>query len=228
MAASHRVLAEGEEQGDEQMIPSKMTRLGAVGAVVAGTAWAFSGVVALVFADRYGTTDPTGTLYFYLFEGAHVVADVGILLALLGFRARQVPGYGPLGTAGFVLAFVGTTLVWFCGMSWLIFLDASNALVVAVVWDIALLCSFVGLPLLGIATFRARTFPRWAGMLLVAYIPLLSVAVFFNGQGGIMLLFLTLVGLLWLALGYALWACRDEPAEQPSPVSPAARETAKL
>jgi hypothetical protein len=127
-----------------------------------------------------------------------------------------------------LLAFVGTTGVLFSGMVSLIFLHASEALIFTVIWDAALLCWLAGFPLLGIATFRAKTLPRWSGSLLMAYFPLLSVAVYFDGKGGMMLLFLTLVGLLWLALGYALWAYKDSPAGPPSLVRATAREDAGL
>ena len=83
-----------------------MIRLGAVGAVLAGVMWALSGAVAFVFAGT-GPADPTGRLYFYLFEGAHTVAGVGILVALVGLHARQTPDYGRLGTAGYLIAFAG-------------------------------------------------------------------------------------------------------------------------
>ncbi len=205
---------------------SNWIRWGTVGAAIAGVAWALSGVVALVFAGK-GPADFTGTLYFYLYEGAHAIAGAGMLLALLGFHARQAPGYGRLGTASFTLAFVGTALVWLSGVLWLILLEGSNGLFFTIIWDLGLLGSFVGLPLLGIATFRAKILPRWAGLLLITYIPLVFVALYFDGQGGMMLLFLTLVGLLWLALGYALWAWRDVPAGQPSLARPTAREGAK-
>lgn len=197
------------------MMSLRTIRWGAVGAAVAGVAWALSGIVALVFAEDQGSADPTGTLYFYLFEGAHVVAEMGMLLALLGFHVRQAPGYGRLGATSFVLAFVGTTLMCFSGALWLVCLDDCNAPIWTVLWDIALLCFFVGLPFLGIATLLAKILPRWAGLLLMTHIPLLSVAVYFDGDGGMMLLFLMLVGLLWLALAYALWAWRKVPIEQP-------------
>jgi len=52
--------------------------------------------------------------------------------------------------------------------------------------------------LLGISTFRAKVLPRWSGLLLAVY-PLLLVVLLGSFGAG------TLAGLLWLALGYALW-----------------------
>jgi len=180
--------------------------------MIAGVTWALSGAVAFVFAGT-GPADPTGTLYFYLFEGAHAVGDVGGLLALLGFHVRQTPAYGRLGTAGFLLAFIGTALVLLNAVLWLILLEASNTLLLTITWDVALLCLLAGNTVLGIATFRAKVLPRWAGISLITLFPLVMVAAFFDGNGGMMLLLLTLVGLLWLALGYALWPKRAARTE---------------
>jgi hypothetical protein len=57
---------------------------------------------------------------------------------------------------------------------------------------------FVGFPLLGIATLRSRMLPRWCGVLLLAYFPLFLLLLGSYGWGGIAL------GLLWMALSYAL------------------------
>ena len=58
----------------------------------------------------------------------------------------------------------------------------------------------VGFPLLRIATFRTGVLPRWYGSLLIVLFSLLRTGVIWNG-------------LVWLALGYALWTRR---AWQPS------------
>jgi hypothetical protein len=74
-------------------------------------------------------------------------------------------------------------------------------------FGLGLLGWLVGFVFFGIATFRARVLPRWSGLLLVAYPLVLSAGVLVEGP-------LILVGLLWLALGYAMWTRRDMPAEQ--------------
>jgi hypothetical protein len=74
----------------------------------------------------------------------------------------------------------------------------------------------VGFPLLGIATFRAKVLPGWCGLLLTAYPAVFLLAfslVNFYGEVRVLL------GLPWLAFGYALWSRRGAPARQPSPVS---------
>lgn len=197
------------------MISQSIARWGAVGAVIAGVMWALSGTVAFVFAEQYGDSDTTGTLYFYLFEGAHAVAYAAILAALVGFHARQTPAYGKLGTAAFLVALVGAAGGWFSGVLWLVCLNGCNAPVFTTIWNLSLLCWLVGFSLLGMATFRARILSRPSGLLLIAYFPLVGVAVSFDGEGGMMLLFLTLVGLLWLALGYTLWRSTVIPTGKP-------------
>ena len=87
-------------------------RLGGIAAVVAGAAWAVSGVVHFTLVYPQAGTGPTGSVSDYLIEGAHAVAEAGMLGALLGLRARQVSAYGWLGAAGFALAFLGTARLW--------------------------------------------------------------------------------------------------------------------
>jgi hypothetical protein len=67
---------------------------------------------------------------------------------------------------------------------------------------------------LGIATLRARVLPPWCGVLLI--IAVLGIPVYFalGNYGGAIV-----YGLVWVALGYALWSRRGEAAEQPSRVS---------
>jgi hypothetical protein len=108
------------------MISLRIARWGAVGAVIAGVAWALMGAVAFVFAGT-APADPTGTLYFYLFEGAGTVGGVGAIAALVGFHARQTPDYGRLGTAGFLIAFVGAVGGGFSGVLWLVCLNGCNS-----------------------------------------------------------------------------------------------------
>jgi hypothetical protein len=67
--------------------------------------------------------------------------------------------------------------------------------------------------LFGIATFRARVLPRWAGALLalnVVWVPL-GALVPPEYQAKIMIP----IGLALVWLGYALWAERRAPASKP-------------
>ena len=73
--------------------------------------------------------------------------------------------------------------------------------------------STLGLVLLGAATLRAGVLARWCGALLI--VAVLGIPIYFalGNYGGAIL-----YGLLWLALGYALWSQRGASAEQPSRV----------
>jgi hypothetical protein len=69
----------------------------------------------------------------------------------------------------------------------------------------------VGLVLYGAATLQARVLPRWCGILFIIFMPV-----------GILLGDLQPIwgGLVWVALGYALWShsSRDAATQQPSRV----------
>ncbi len=93
------------------MMSSDLVRWGGLAGILAGVAWAVSGIIHFAMVYPEAGTGPTGSLSDYLIEGAHAVAEAGMVGALLGLRARQGPWYGWLGAVGFVCAFVGTALL---------------------------------------------------------------------------------------------------------------------
>ncbi|HEX2729771.1 MAG TPA: hypothetical protein VHM16_08445, partial [Rubrobacteraceae bacterium] len=103
---------------------------------------------------------PVGSLSWYLIESFDAVGEVGMLVLLVGLHARQVPDYGRLGTAGFVVAFVGTASIFLAGVIYILAVDGSWA-IFDVLEFASLFGLFAGFPLLGVATFRARVLPRW-------------------------------------------------------------------
>jgi hypothetical protein len=191
------------------MPTSRLVQWGAIGAVIAGVAWAVSDVLALLYPGQ--EEGPMGSTSFYLIESADAIAGAGMLAALVGLYVVQARSLGRLGMSGFALTFIGTTLVLLSQLLVLIFLDRSGGTLLQLSFGLGALGWLVGFVLFGIATYRARVLPRWAGLLLVAY-PLIIIAAF--PVEGPLILF----GLLWLALAYALWTRRDMPAEQPSRV----------
>ena len=84
---------------------------GVVGGLITGLGWGASGVVAFVVSR--GGEPPEGSLAGGLIETSHAIGEGGIVLWLLGSHVRQSPGYGRLGTVGFVVSFVGTVLLCF-------------------------------------------------------------------------------------------------------------------
>jgi len=180
-----------------------LIRLGGLAAVLAGVAWAVSGLVHFVLVFPEAGTGPTGSLSDYLIEGAHAVAEAGMLVALLGLRARQTPAYGWLGTVGFALSFLGTALLCAITVIAIVSGDALGEAILGSIFISGILGWFVGFPLLGIATLRARMLPRWCGVLLLAFFPLFLFLLASYGWGGIAL------GFLWIGLGYPLLSQRD-------------------
>ena len=190
------------------MTPS-LVRWGARAALVSGVLWIAGGLLHLAYPQ-----DPPGALGYFLnylgtaiFSGAYL----GMLGGLVGLHARQVESYGRLGTVGFYLAFAGTALA-FVGqatsgifpnngaLGWL-FSDPGFGFLVG------LLLVSLGLVLLGVATLQGRVLPRWCGVGLIALVLFSALGAF----GGFVV-----VGLLWLALGYALRSQMGISIEQPS------------
>jgi hypothetical protein len=195
------------------MASSDLVRWGWLAGIVAGVAWAVSGIVHFTMVYPEAGTGPTGSISDYLIEGAHAVAEAGMLGALLGLRARQVPRYGWLGTVGFALAFLGSALLCAITVIGIVSRDALGEAVLGTIFISGVLGWLVGFPLLGIATLRARVLPRWCGVLLIAFFPLFGFLLSSYGWGGIAL------GLLWLALGYALLSARGATVQQPPRVT---------
>jgi hypothetical protein len=98
--------------------------------------------------------------------------------------------------------------------------SAINLGVLPTLWSISGPMYILGPLVFGIATFRARVLPRWAGALLVLGAVLVPVGavVPHELQPKIMIP----VGLAFVWLGYALFSERREPASEPCPdlVSP--------
>jgi hypothetical protein len=187
------------------MPTSRLVQWGAIGAVIAGVAWAVSDVLALLFPGE--EEGPIGSASYYLIESADAIAEAGMLAALIGLHVVQARSLGRFGRVSFVVAFIGTALVLASTLWAVILLDRFGTAVPGLMFGLGLLGWLVGFVLFGIATFRARVLPRWSGLLLVAYPLVLIAGVPVEGP-------LILVGLLWLALAYALWTRRGMPAEQ--------------
>ncbi|HZY66460.1 MAG TPA: hypothetical protein VFE21_11350 [Rubrobacteraceae bacterium] len=175
-----------------------LVRWGGLAAVLAGVAWAVAGIVHFAMVYPEAGAGPLDSTAMYLIESAHAVAEAGMLGALLGLRALQAPAYGRLGAAGFALAFLGSALLCAITVIATITGDALGETVLGSIFVSGVLGWFVGFPLLGIATLRARVLPRWCGVLLLAYFPLFVFLLASYGWGGLAF------GLLWLALGYAI------------------------
>lgn len=192
-----------------------LIRWGALGALLAATGWTVSGIVAFVFG--VAPFGPVGSLSWYLIESFDATAEVGMMVLLVGLHVRQVPDYGWLGAAGFVVAFVGTASIFLATVIYILAVDGSWT-IFDILEYVALFGLLAGFPLLGVATFRARVLQRWCGVLLVAF-PAVFILMFslvdYSGAAR------ALLGPYWLALGYALWSHQGKPIQpsQPARVS---------
>ena len=179
-----------------------------------------------------------------------IVMDLLAMLGIAGLYARQVEKLGWLGLAGY-LVFSG---FWAFSVA-LHFIEAFISPVVANVAPkfvegllgmvnghateinlgalptvygllIGLVMYVIGGLLFGIATFRARVLPRWAGGLLAlgTLLPILLSSVVHHPFDRI---FAVPVGLSLAWLGYALWSERRESVSEPLPglVSPLPSQT---
>ena len=200
------------------MSSSNWIRWGALGALLAGTAWLASGIFSLVIgqgaAELHSDNAPyaeLGTFSYYLhylLEILFSLALAGMLAGLVGFHARQAPNYGRLGTVGFFAAFVG---VFFLLASTVATILAGRE-VLDWLFILGFVGTLVGFVLLGAGTLRAGVLPRWFGVLLI--VSALGIPVYFalGNYGGAIL-----NSLVWLALGYGLWSERGASVEQYTP-----------
>jgi hypothetical protein len=147
-----------------------------------------------------------------------------MLLGLIGLYARQVDKTGWLGLVGFLLAFVGTVLVnvIFAMASTVIHLVALQA---SALFDqavtpptygvIVLVLGYIlGYVLFGIATTRARVFPRGSGILLIIGSVMFFISESVPVNASLSHLIVTIgdviFGASFVWMGFALWSEKRE------------------
>jgi hypothetical protein len=162
------------------------------------------------------------------------------LFGMAGLYARQVEESGWLGLIGFLLFSAWMTLV--CGFSFVeafieprlvtespafiaslmgMFTSIPSEIdlgILPTLWKISGLLIILGPLLFGIATFRARVLPRWAGGLLALVAVLVPVGGMVPPEYQAKLIMIPL-GLAVAWLGYALFSERRAQASEPLPVS---------
>jgi hypothetical protein len=178
-----------------------LVRLGAFGAIVAGAAWIASSLLTAAIASG---RSPEVTGFASLDKMLYLVALAGTMGGIVGLHSRQAPSYGRLGTAGFLATFTGTALL-LLGL-FLSFTIGSvlgptllDPMLGLGLWD-----ALMGFIVLGAATLKLGVLPRWCGVLLIICLPL-AIALGDYGGGAVL-------GLLWLAVAYALLAQHDVSA----------------
>jgi hypothetical protein len=217
------------------MTVSTLMRLAGLSAMMAGLCF----IVIGMFHPLNVPAAVTTATWFYVHIFATALGFFG-LFGMAGLYARQVEKSGWLGLAGFLLFSAWMTLV--CGFS---FVEAFIMPILAVgapkfiegwmgmftnipsqvdlgvlpmLWNISGLLIILGPLLFGIATFRARVLPRWAGGLLALVAVLVPLGGMVPPEYQAKFIMIPL-GLAVAWLGYALVSERREHASESLPVS---------
>ncbi len=204
---------------------SRYIRLGGLAAIAGAALLALADLWGLVMElfglgpEKFSEVAATGA--WTVVSTTFLAAAVLILLGLVALYARQAEPAGVLGLIGFLAAFVGTALL--VGATWAFAFIAPSAAVEAPAFldaeqvagplNVGFILTFsafaVGWVLFGVATIRARVFPRAAAIALtlgalVSFAPLPGVTVVLSAA------------VIWM--GFVLYSERREAAS--SKVSP--------
>ncbi len=203
------------------MSSSSLIRLSGLAAVAGGVLLSVGALLSLATESENLSGSATTAPYAFTWL-LYLLGAVLLLVGLVGLYVRQSEATGILGLVGFATAFFGQALA--LGAVWnqlfvapLLAVEAPRVLDAEPTGMLALgftLTFLVFLPLgwllFGVASFRARIYPRAAAILLMVGaviaglpIPLTEIVLF--------------VAVAWL--GFVLFTGRDEAAQQPARVS---------
>ena len=193
------------------MSSSNLVKWGGIAAVLAGLLLI---IVLLVLSNLQQWLAPDtfspGLPSTILFIGALL----GQMAGVAGLHALQRGRYGRLGTAGFLVSFVGFALEFIARIMTLIVVGGTSSavnLVLVLLFLLGNLAPFVGLVLLGVATLRARVLPRWFGVLLI--VGMFVVALLVEAQ--LVVVGLVAYGVFWILVGYALLSSGRTEVQHP-------------
>jgi hypothetical protein len=218
-------LIERISEGSQYMFSPKVILWGGLASLFGGLFWILAGL----------SNSPA----------ALVLALVLGLGGLVGLYSRQAGQGGKLGLAGFALGIIGTVLplavLWWAFTSGLVAnmkRDPASAAPWALIFPLALVISGIGLTLLGVASWRAKTPHGWRGLplglglLSIIYsltIWLVSIVPLSQGRlpwdtwnFGFFVLYPAvnvLLGLGWMGLGLMLTTEADPQGTQSPPAS---------
>lgn len=198
------------------MPSSGLIRGGGLAALVSGIVSVIGDVLRL-FVDVESAESATTALYTFVFL-MYLVGAALLLLGLVGLYVSQSEETGVLGLVGFLGAFLGTVLL--AGTLWFeLFITPALAVENAGLAEaelglagfiLAFLLVILGWLLFGVATLRARIYPRWAAILLIVGVVLSFFPIPLSGV-------VFSVAVAWM--GFTLFTRRGATAEQPSRVS---------
>jgi hypothetical protein len=193
---------------------------GGFAAMVGGVLGIIASLMALMFVlPRVLTQPPNGALssgIVTLTGLLLVLAWVLVLGGLVGLYTSQQEAVGVLGVVGFVTALVGTVLLVGVLCVQLFYLPASGVsgttgMVVGLVGAVVVLVASVGWFLFGLATFKARIYPRVAATLLMVGA---AINAFVHLTGGEFIVMATAIA----CLGFFLFRGRVISEEESAPL----------
>jgi hypothetical protein len=179
------------------MMASNMIRLCGLTAMLGGVLW----ITVWAIEGARPVAPPGG--YREGWESFNIWSGVAVMLTMIGLTGAyflQMRRIGWIGHAGFVLPWIGITLM---GAGRL-----GQALEIGNAWILVILGAFVltiGIILFGVATLRAKVLPFGAGLLLLAAGLMLFLVDPENRRAFLALPY----GAAWLWIGYVLWSGRD-------------------
>jgi hypothetical protein len=158
---------------------SALIRWSGLVAVVAGVVLIVVELMELFTVDIEHLRAASDTVAFAFWAGLSLLTFLLLPLELIGIYSHQLEAAGILGLAGFLVAFLGTVLS--AGAAWPLFFIAPKVAPVVptfveIPWfELTFLLFAVGWLLFGVATLRARVFPRAAAVLLIIGAVLIAV-----------------------------------------------------
>ncbi len=198
------------------MLSSSLIRLAGLAAVLSGVSSEIGDLLSLV-VDLESAESAATAPYVFVFL-LYLLGTVLLLLGLVGLYVSQSEAAGFLGFTGFLVAFLGTTLV--SGALWFeLFITPSLAAEAPELTEaelgltgfvLSFLLVIVGWLLFRVATLHVRVYPRWAALLFIVGAVVSFVPIPLSG-------IVLSVAVAWL--GLALFTGRGMSGEQPSRVS---------
>ena len=196
------------------MSTSNLIRWAGLAAILAGVLLVVADLLNLAIGFEDEPLRETATTGIYALQSlANLLAAVLLLIGLVGLYTRQSEAAGPLGLAGFLVAFLGTALV--TGLLWAsLFIVPALAVEAPAFLDegpppgffLSLITFGVGWLLFGIGTLLARVYPRIPVILLMIGAVIIVLPLPFTG-------IVFAIAVTWL--GFALFTGGGASAEQP-------------
>jgi hypothetical protein len=209
------------------MSSSNLIRWGGLAAMLAGVAFVTADLLSLSIYPKFPAVESLTSGVYAVQSVLKLLAAVLLLVGLFGLYIRQAEAAGILGLAGFLIALTGTVLM--IGAFWATaffapfvaagdpaWFDAGEGPTgrLAVAFAVSDAFFVLGWSLFGIATLKARIYPRVAAVLLVVgAVPVLGTLLVVGFPTSIMFS----AAVAWL--GYALWSEKSVPARQLARVS---------